>query len=107
MDEEADLEADAADATAGGVAEGVEEGAHPVEVEGVKEEERVLGVEQVFDLVVNLTVDGEEVADLTVFADPAGTHGEGAVAASCREGVGAAVVDHYEGSVDVVLVGDG
>lgn len=106
MHEEKHLEADAADAVAGGGAESIEERTEAVEIERVAEEERVARVEEVLGFVVDEPVDAEEFARGAVFADPAGTHLERAVAAARSEDV-AAVVDHDHGLVDAVFIGNG
>lgn len=104
VDEEEDLEADAADAGARGGAHGIEEVADAVEVERIGEEQRVVRVEEVLCLVVDLSVQREEFTGCAVVVGPARTHGEGAVAASCCEAV-PAVIDHDQGAVDVFIGG--
>ena len=63
-------------------------------------------VEEVLGFVVDAPVHAEQFARRAVFAYPAGTHLESAVAAARGEGV-AAVVDHDQGLFDTVFVGDG
>lgn len=102
VDEEEDLEADAADAVARCRAHGVEEVARAVEVEGVEEEERVFRVEEVLCLVVDLPVDGQQLARRSIVAHPAGAHGESSISAAGGEGV-SAIVDHDQRAVHELI----
>lgn len=103
--EEEDLEADVAEAAACRGAQRVEEIAGALEVERVAEEEGVVRVQEVLGLVVDLAIDGQQLARPTVLAPlPGGIHAQGTVS-TARGEAGAAVVEHDQGTVQIVIRG--